>query len=157
MKKTKRPNAVRQRRVWRVSNKVRRYASRPRLAIFRSNKHIYAQLIDDVEGKTLAFAGSLDPELRASFSAGGPSGSNVEGAKAVGALIAKRAIEAGVKQAAFDRRGHLYHGRVAALADAARDAGLDLGAKAEIVEKKPAKTAKGGKSEKAPKAKKEKK
>lgn len=147
MKKTKRAGAQRQRRTWRVSNKVKKFSTRTRLAVCRTDKHIYAQLIDDVEGRTLAFAGSLDPELRGELKSGG----NIEGAQAVGRLIAKRALEAGVTKAAFDRRGNRYHGRVAALADAARDAGLDLGAKAVVEEKPAAKAPKKEKSSKSAK------
>jgi large subunit ribosomal protein L18 len=132
----------RQRRRWRVSNKVKRYSTRPRLAVFRSHKHIYAQVIDDAAGRTLAVASSRDKELRESVKYGG----NKNAAAAVGQAIAKRALAAGITQVALDRRDYRYHGRVAALADAARDAGLDLGAKkpqpepkAEPEAKKPAK------------------
>jgi large subunit ribosomal protein L18 len=115
----------RQRRRWRVSNKVKRYSARPRLAVFRSHMHIYAQVIDDAAGRTLATASSLDKDLRTSVKYGG----NREAAVAVGKAIAQRALAAGVTRVALDRRDYKYHGRVAALADAARDAGLDLGAK----------------------------
>jgi large subunit ribosomal protein L18 len=110
--------------------------------VFRSGKHIYAQVIDDEQGKTLAAAGTLDKDLRKKVSYGG----NIEAAKVIGAVIAERAIAAGVKEAVFDRREYKYHGRVAALADAARDAGLGLGAKGAAPEpapeKKPAKKSK---------------
>lgn len=119
------------RRSFRVRNRIKRDATRPRLSVFRSGKHIYAQVIDDEQGKTLVSAGTLDKELREKVGYGG----NIEAAKIVGAAIAERAIQAGVKQAVFDRREYKYHGRIAALADAARDAGLDLGAKGEIQEK----------------------
>lgn len=110
-----------QRRKQRVRNRVRFSAKgRPRLSVHRSGKHIYAQLIDDVQSKTLAFASTLDKELRGSVK----NGANTEAAKAVGALIAKRAKEAKVEDVVFDRGGYLYHGRVQALADAAREAGL---------------------------------
>ncbi|AIC92670.1 MULTISPECIES: 50S ribosomal protein L18 [Shouchella] len=91
---------------------------RPRLNVFRSSKHIYAQLIDDVNGVTLAQASSLDKELKIE------KGSNKEAARQVGEAVAKRAIEAGHEVIVFDRGGYLYHGRVAELADAAREAGL---------------------------------
>jgi large subunit ribosomal protein L18 len=126
-----------------VRNKLKSVSSRARLAVFRSGKHMYAQLIDDAAGRTLAAASTVDKELRASMTRGG----NKAAAAAVGQLLAKRALEAGVKQAALDRREYRYHGRVAALADAARDAGLDLGAKPEVVEEsaEAKKPAKGGK------------
>ena len=114
-----------------MRNRVKRDSTRARLSVFRSHKNIYAQVIDDEAGRTLAAAASNEPALRDAVGYGG----NIAAAAAVGEAIAKRAIEAGVKKAAFDRRDYKYHGRVAALADAARDAGLDLGAKAE---KKPA-------------------
>jgi large subunit ribosomal protein L18 len=95
------------------------------LAVFRSHKHIYAQVIDDAAGKTIASASTLDKELRESVKYGG----NKAAAAAVGKVVAQRALAAGVTQVAFDRRQYKYHGRVAALANAARDAGLDLGAK----------------------------
>jgi large subunit ribosomal protein L18 len=93
---------------------------RPRLAIFRSIKHIYAQVIDDRAGRTLAAASSSDK------SAGIANGGNLDGAKQVGKLVAQRAIEKGIKQVVFDRGGYLYHGRIKALADAAREAGLEF-------------------------------
>ena len=92
----------------------------PRLAVFRSTKHIYAQLIDDVNKVTLASASSNDKDLKEKLSHGG----NIEAAKAVGEAIAQKAKKAGIECAVFDRGGFLYHGRVAALADAAREAGL---------------------------------
>jgi large subunit ribosomal protein L18 len=91
---------------------------RPRLSVFRSGKHIYAQVIDDMAGKTLASASSLSEET------GTKTGANIAAAKAVGTAIAKKAIDVGVKAVAFDRNGRLYHGRVKALADAAREGGL---------------------------------
>ena len=123
----------RRRRRWRVSNKVKRCSARPRLAVFRSHMHIYAQVIDDAAGRTLATASSLDKDLRPSVKYGG----NREAAVAVGKAIAQRALAAGVSRVALDRRDYRYHGRVAALADAARDAGLDLGAKRVEPEAKP--------------------
>ena len=94
----------------------------PRLAVYRSTKHIYAQIIDDVKHVTLVAASSNDKELRAKLSHGG----NIDAAKAVGEAIAKRAIKAGIEGVVFDRGGFLYHGRIAALADAAREAGLQF-------------------------------
>jgi large subunit ribosomal protein L18 len=93
---------------------------RKRLSVHRSGKHIYAQVIDDVKGQTLASASSLEKDMRAK------SGANVEAAKAVGTLVAKRAVEKGVKDVVFDRGGYRYHGRIKALGDAAREGGLDF-------------------------------
>jgi large subunit ribosomal protein L18 len=95
---------------------------RPRLSVFRSSKHIYAQVIDDVTGRTLAAASSLDRGLRASLK----TGADIAAAGAVGRLVAERAIAAGVGKVVFDRGAYLYHGRVKALADAAREGGLDF-------------------------------
>ena len=95
---------------------------RPRLSVFRSSKHIYAQVIDDRKGATLATASSLEKDIRTSLK----TGADVNAAKAVGKLLAERAIKNGVKQVAFDRGGYLYHGRVKALAEAAREGGLDF-------------------------------
>lgn len=94
----------------------------PRLAVYRSTKHIYAQLIDDVKHVTIASASSVDKDLKAKLGHGG----NIDAAKVVGTAIAKKALKAGVKNVVFDRGGFLYHGRVAALADAAREAGLNF-------------------------------
>ncbi len=104
----------------RVRAKVQGTPQRPRLNVFRSLQHIYAQVIDDTAGHTLAAAGSLDKELRTA------DGTKTDDAKAVGRLLAERAQAAGVKQVVFDRGGYQYHGRVKALADAAREAGLDF-------------------------------
>ncbi len=93
---------------------------RKRLSVHRSGKHIYAQVIDDVKGQTLASASSLEKDMRSK------SGANVEAAKAVGSLVAKRAIEKGVKDVVFDRGGYRYHGRIKALGDAAREGGLNF-------------------------------
>ena len=93
---------------------------RARLTVFRSSKHIYAQVIDDDKGTTLASASSLEKDMRSSLK----SGANVDAAKAVGKLVAQRAIEKGVATVVFDRGGYLYHGRIKALADAAREGGL---------------------------------
>ncbi|MCE2930808.1 MAG: 50S ribosomal protein L18 [Vampirovibrionales bacterium] len=105
----------------RVRKKVSGTAEFPRLAVHRSGKHIYVQAIDDVAGVTLAAASSLDKELKAV-----KSGANIEAAKVVGDLVAKRLLAKGVESVVFDRGGFLYHGRVAALADAAREAGLQF-------------------------------
>lgn len=94
----------------------------PRLAVYRSTKHIYAQLIDDVKGVTIVSASSVDKDLKEKLSHGG----NVDAAKVVGEAIAKKALKKGVKDVVFDRGGFLYHGRIAALADAAREAGLNF-------------------------------
>jgi large subunit ribosomal protein L18 len=110
---------ARVRRHNRVRKHVRGEAERPRLAVFRSNKHIVAQVIDDRAGRTLAAASSLEADLRS-------GGGNKESAKKVGALVAERAKAAGISKVVFDRGGFLYHGRVAALADAAREAGLEF-------------------------------
>jgi large subunit ribosomal protein L18 len=108
----------------RVHSRIRRQVSgtsaRPRLAVFRSNKHIYVQLIDDVEGRTLVSASTADAQVRGSYQNGG----NVEAAKAVGKLIAERARDKGFEGAVFDRGGFIYQGRVRALAESAREAGL---------------------------------
>ena len=95
---------------------------RARLSVFRSSKHIYAQVIDDVKGETLAAASSLEKAMRE----GGKTGANIDAAKAVGKLVAERAKEKGIKDVVFDRGGYLYHGRVKALADAAREGGLNF-------------------------------
>lgn len=97
-------------------------AERPRLNVFRSNAHIYAQVIDDLTGRTLAAASSLDKSLRASLKSSG----NIEAAKAVGKLIAERAKAVNVKAVVFDRGGRMYHGRIRALAEAAREGGLQF-------------------------------
>ena len=95
-------------------------ALRPRLSVFRSSKHIYAQIIDDQKGTTLAAASSLESELKSGLK----TGADIDAAKAVGKLIAERATKAGITLVVFDRGGYLYHGRVKALADAAREGGL---------------------------------
>lgn len=115
-------NQIRLRRHARVRKHLSGTEARPRLVVFRSARHIYAQVIDDESHHTLAAASSLDAGLRGTL----PCGGNVEAAKAVGRLIAERAIEKGIKTVVFDRGGYLYHGRVAALADAAREAGLEF-------------------------------
>ena len=98
---------------------------RPRLSVFRSVTHIYAQVIDDLSGKTLASASSVEPSLKGAFSKG-VAGGNVKGAEAVGQAIAERSIGKGIKRVVFDRSGFLYHGRIRAVADAARKGGLEF-------------------------------
>ena len=98
---------------------------RPRLSVFRSVSHIYAQVIDDLSGKTLVAAGSTDPKLKGVF-AKDVRGGNMRGAEANGKAIAERSIEKGIKRVVFDRSGFLYHGRIRAVADAARKAGLEF-------------------------------
>jgi large subunit ribosomal protein L18 len=95
---------------------------RARLSVFRSSKHIYAQVIDDAKGATLAAASSLEKDMRGGLK----TGANIAAAKAVGKLLAERAVAKGVKDVVFDRGGYLYHGRVKALADAAREGGLNF-------------------------------
>lgn len=113
------PKQLFERRARRTRAKLRSTrAKNVRLSVFRSNQHIYAQLIDDVKGVTLASASTMDKELK------GAKGSTLEGAKKVGALIAERGKKAKVESVAFDRGGYIYHGRVKALAEAAREAGL---------------------------------
>lgn len=111
------------RRTATVRRKVKAAAGgRPRLSVFRSSKQIYAQLIDDVKGVTLASASSVEKATRD----GGKTGANIEAAKAVGKRIAERAKEKGIKDVVFDRGGYIYHGRIKALADAAREGGLNF-------------------------------
>ena len=114
-------NETRKKRHGRIRVRVFGTSERPRLNIYRSLNHIYAQVIDDTQGKTLVAASSLDGGLRDA-----KNGGNIEGAKAVGLLIAERSKAAGVEKVVFDRGGYLYHGRVQALADAAREGGLDF-------------------------------
>lgn len=109
------------RRHARIRRRIKGNAERPRLAIYRSNNHIYAQVIDDYKHHTLAAASTLDTDLK-----GDDSGATKDASAKVGKLIAERSLAKGVKQVVFDRGGKLYHGRVAALADAAREAGLDF-------------------------------
>jgi len=122
MKQQKIIGMQRTRRCLRVSNHVKQVTTRPRLAVFRSVNHMYAQIIDDGVGKTLVAASTVDKTLREQIKASG----NKTAAAAVGKALAERAMEAGIKQVAFDRRLYKYHGRVAALADAARKAGLEF-------------------------------
>jgi large subunit ribosomal protein L18 len=121
MSNAKSNQVARARRHYRVRKKVSGTAERPRLAVFRSNRHVVAQVIDDTSGRTLAAASSLEASVRGT----GPGG-NRTAAAAVGKLVAERAKTAGVSRVAFDRGGFMYHGRVAALADAAREAGLEF-------------------------------
>lgn len=112
---------ARRRRIhYRVRKHVAGTPVRPRLAVFRSLKHVYVQAVDDRHGRTLASASTLDPELRGKLRTGG----NVDAARAVGALIAQRLKGMGIETVVFDRGGYLYHGRVKALAEAAREGGL---------------------------------
>ena len=110
------------RRRHRVRRSIRGTAERPRLTVFRTHKHIYAQIIDDAAGKTLVSASSVDRQIRDGVGFGG----NKQAAEAIGRTVAERALAAGVKQVCFDRGSFRYHGRVAALADAARAAGLEF-------------------------------
>lgn len=111
------------RRSHRVRQTLKRVShGRARLSVFRSSKHIYAQVIDDAGGKTVAAASTLDKDLKGGLK----KGSDLAAAQAVGKLVAERALQAGVKDVVFDRGGYLYHGRVKALADAAREAGLNF-------------------------------
>ena len=114
--------AAQQRIHRRIRKKVAGTAQRPRLAVHFSGKHIYAQVIDDRDGKTVAAASTLDKNLKGAL----PKGSNLAAATAVGKLVAERALAAGVKDVVFDRGGYIYHGRVKALAEAAREAGLNF-------------------------------
>jgi len=113
-------NIARKKRHARVRRTVTGTATRPRLNVFRSSKHIYAQLIDDVAGTTLVNASTLDKEIAGTITNGG----NVEAAQKVGQLVAQRAKAKGYENVVFDRGGYLYHGRIKALADAAREEGL---------------------------------
>ncbi len=118
---TRSRKASTRRRHTRVRRRVTGTSDRPRLAIFRSNNHIYAQVIDDTQHLTLAAASTLEESVKSQN-----LGANQSASTAVGKLIAERAAEKGIKQVVFDRGGNLYHGRVAALATAAREAGLDF-------------------------------
>ena len=112
-----------ERRKARVCRTLRAVANgRPRLSVFRSSKHIYAQVIDDANGQTLVAASSLEKDLRGSLK----TGADIEAAKVIGKLLAERAVAKGVKDVFFDRGGYIFHGRVKALADAARESGLNF-------------------------------
>lgn len=113
-------NDIRKKRHARVRSKLSGTATRPRLNVFRSNKHIYAQVIDDLNAVTLVSASTMDKEITID------STSNADAAGKVGELVAKRALEKGIESVLFDRGGYLYHGRVKALADSAREAGLQF-------------------------------
>lgn len=115
-------NELRKRRQRRVRRKMRGTLDRPRLNVFRSSKHIYAQVIDDNAGHTLASASTLDPEVRTRINDMQP----VDEAKVVGEIVARRALEKGITEVVFDRAGYKYHGRVKAVADGAREAGLSF-------------------------------
>ncbi|SJZ98744.1 50S ribosomal protein L18 [Selenihalanaerobacter shriftii] len=112
----------RQRRHKRVRKKVSGTPSKPRLNVYRSLKHIYAQVIDDLAGETLVSASTIEPAIRDEVDNGG----NVEAAKEVGKLVAKRALEEGIEQVVFDRGGNKFHGRIKAVAEAARESGLEF-------------------------------
>jgi len=122
MRLEKRVNKQRQVRAWRVRKRVRGSTERPRLTVFRSNKHIYAQIIDDAEGHSLVSASTAD----AAIFPKGENGGNKSAAVKVGQALAARALEKGIKLVAFDRGRYRYHGRIAALADAAREGGLEF-------------------------------
>jgi large subunit ribosomal protein L18 len=109
----------------RIRKRVTGTEARPRLTVFRSVAHIYVQVVDDMTGRTIAAASTLEPTVKGALPATARGG-NVEGAKAIGKTIAERLIEKGVKRVVFDRNGFLYHGRVKAVADAAREAGLEF-------------------------------
>ena len=115
-------NLARLKRHTRVRGKISGTAERPRLAVYRSNAHISAQVIDDVAGVTLAAASTMEAEIAGKLE----TTSNIEAAQAVGEAIAKKAIEKGITEVVFDRGGYIYHGKVAALAEAAREAGLQF-------------------------------
>ncbi|MBN2559182.1 MAG: 50S ribosomal protein L18 [Clostridia bacterium] len=115
-------NKLRQKKHMRIRNKISGTPARPRLNVYKSNKNIYAQIIDDLAGVTLVAASSLDAALKNEI----PYGGNKNAAKEVGKLIAKRAVEKGIKAVVFDRGGYIYHGRVKELADAARAEGLEF-------------------------------
>lgn len=122
MDAAKKKDAGRRRRRRRVRKRVEGSPERPRLSVFRSLNHFYAQVIDDVAGRTLAAASSLSREVRGKMKSSG----GIDAAKAVGELLGKNAKEAGIAKVAFDRNGYKYHGRVKAFADAARKAGLEF-------------------------------
>ncbi len=109
----------------RQRKRIQGTSERPRLTVFRSVSHIYAQVVDDLSGQTLVAASSVDPKIKGAF-AKGIAGGNLKGAEAIGKAIAERSIEKGIKRVVFDRSGFLYHGRIRAVADAARKAGLEF-------------------------------
>lgn len=114
-------HAQRKRRHRRIRRRILGTPERPRLAVHKSNRHLYAQVIDDLRGHTLAYASTLDPDLN-----GAPRRKSVESAQTLGELLAERAREAGVEQVVFDRAGYPYHGMIQALADSAREGGLEF-------------------------------
>ena len=120
MSQIKTINVRRKRRAFRVRNRIKRDSTRPRLTVFRSNANMYAQIIDDEAGKTLASASTVEKANKGTY------GGNKDAAKAVGKLIAERALAAGIKEVAFDRGDSKYHGRIAALAEGAREGGLQF-------------------------------
>ena len=113
---------IRAKKHLKIRNRFNGTAERPRLAVFRSNNHMYAQIIDDTVGKTLVAASTLEKEVKAELE----KTNNVDAAAYLGTLIAKRALEKGISSVVFDRGGFIYHGKIAALADAAREAGLEF-------------------------------
>ena len=115
----------RERIKFRIRKRVLGTIERPRLTVFRSVTHIYVQVVNDADGTTIAAASSLEPAVKGTLD-NGAKGGNVAGAKAIGKAIAERLIEKGVKRVVFDRHGFLYHGRIKAVADAAREAGLEF-------------------------------
>jgi len=115
----------RERIKYRIRKRVQGSEARPRLTVFRSVAHMYVQVVDDMTGQTIASASTLEPTVKGSL-ATAAKGGNVEGAKAIGKAIAERLLEKGVKRVVFDRNGFLYHGRVKAVAEAAREAGLEF-------------------------------
>ncbi len=122
MGKTANKVLARIRRHRRVRKEIFGTPEKPRLCVFRSSKHIYAQIVDDLVGKTLVSASTMDSELKGKVKSGG----NVKAAKLVGALLAKRALSKSIEKIVFDRGGYLFHGRIKALADAAREGGLSF-------------------------------
>lgn len=122
MGKTANKVLARIRRHRRVRKEIFGTPGKPRLCVFRSSKHIYAQIVDDLVGKTLVSASTMDSELKGKVKSGG----NVKAAKLVGALLAKRALSKSIEKIVFDRGGYLFHGRIKALADAAREGGLSF-------------------------------
>jgi large subunit ribosomal protein L18 len=117
-RQTSQKQQIRFKRKKRIRARVEGTPERPRLSVFRSNQHIYVQLVDDIKGHTLVAASTGEEELKAKY------GGSVEGAKTIGTLVAKRALAKNISKVVFDRSGYLYHGRIKALADAAREAGL---------------------------------
>lgn len=117
-RKTSNKQVVRFKRKLRIRSRVEGSAERPRLSVFRSNQNLYVQLVDDAKGHTLVSASTMEEDMK------GKVGSSIEGAKKLGVLIAKRALAKNISQIVFDRSGYLYHGRIKALADSAREGGL---------------------------------